>query len=101
MTQLCTKRRSLLVPVCIFRDKSVPQNAPARRQKQGTFFRWISPRSRCNLSPVMKSTLLLLALLTAVPSLLAQGVVAPGATLQKLAGDFKFTEGPTCDKAGN
>lgn len=49
----------------------------------------------------MKSTLLLLTVLAAVPSLLAQGVVAPGATLQKLAGDFKFTEGPTCDKAGN
>ena len=35
---------------------------------------------------------------------LARGVdrvVAPGATLQKLAGDFKFTEGPTCDAAGN
>src|SRR5688572_11662409 len=28
-------------------------------------------------------------------------VVAPGATLQKLAGDFKFTEGPTSDKDGN
>ncbi|MFO1487107.1 MAG: SMP-30/gluconolactonase/LRE family protein [Verrucomicrobiota bacterium] len=28
-------------------------------------------------------------------------VVAPGATLAKLAGDFKFTEGPTCDRAGN
>jgi gluconolactonase len=32
---------------------------------------------------------------------LADGVVAPGATLQKLAGDFKFTEGPTCDAQGN
>jgi len=31
----------------------------------------------------------------------AQGVVAPGAKLEKLAGDFLFTEGPTCDKAGN
>ncbi len=29
------------------------------------------------------------------------GVVAPGATLQKLAGDFLFTEGPTADAAGN
>ena len=28
-------------------------------------------------------------------------VLAPGATLEKLAGDFKFTEGPTCDKDGN
>ncbi|MBW8865177.1 MAG: SMP-30/gluconolactonase/LRE family protein [Verrucomicrobia bacterium] len=31
----------------------------------------------------------------------AQGVVAPEAKLEKLAGDFLFTEGPTCDKAGN
>jgi gluconolactonase len=29
------------------------------------------------------------------------GLVAPGATLQKLAGDFSFTEGPTSDKNGN
>ncbi|HEX4120013.1 MAG TPA: SMP-30/gluconolactonase/LRE family protein [Verrucomicrobiae bacterium] len=31
----------------------------------------------------------------------AQGVIAPGATLQKLSSDFIFTEGPTCDAAGN
>ena len=24
-------------------------------------------------------------------------IIAPGATLQKLAGDFAFTEGPACD----
>jgi gluconolactonase len=29
------------------------------------------------------------------------GVIAPGASLQKLAGGFAFTEGPTSDKAGN
>ena len=28
-------------------------------------------------------------------------VVAPGAQVEKLAGDFKFTEGPTCDAGGN
>ena len=28
-------------------------------------------------------------------------IVAPGAKLEKLAGGFKFTEGPTCDKDGN
>jgi gluconolactonase len=28
-------------------------------------------------------------------------VVAPGATVTKLAGGFEFTEGPTCDAAGN
>jgi hypothetical protein len=31
----------------------------------------------------------------------SQGVVAPGATLEKLAGGFAFTEGATCDKNGN
>jgi gluconolactonase len=36
------------------------------------------------------------------PSLAAEaGVLAPGAKLQKLAGDFAFTEGPTCDAQGN
>jgi gluconolactonase len=35
------------------------------------------------------------------PSTFAQNVTAPGAKLEKLAGDFAFTEGPTCDRAGN
>jgi gluconolactonase len=29
------------------------------------------------------------------------GIIAPGASLQKLAGDFSFTEGPACDRDGN
>jgi gluconolactonase len=29
------------------------------------------------------------------------GIIAPGAKVQKLAGDFKFTEGPASDAAGN
>src|SRR5712691_7676051 len=29
------------------------------------------------------------------------GIIAPGATLQRLAGDFAFTEGPACDEQGN
>jgi gluconolactonase len=36
-----------------------------------------------------------------VASLHAQDVIAPGATLRKLAGGFAFTEGATCDRAGN
>lgn len=39
--------------------------------------------------------------LAAAVSLRAQSVIAPGAKLQKLAGDFAFTEGATCDKNGN
>jgi gluconolactonase len=31
----------------------------------------------------------------------AEGVIAPGAKLEKLSGEFEFTEGPTCDAKGN
>ncbi|MDD4871603.1 MAG: SMP-30/gluconolactonase/LRE family protein [Kiritimatiellae bacterium] len=31
----------------------------------------------------------------------ADGIIAPGAKLEKLSGEFKFTEGPTCDASGN
>jgi gluconolactonase len=34
-------------------------------------------------------------------TLFAASVLAPGARLEKLAGDFSFTEGPTCDRDGN
>ena len=34
-------------------------------------------------------------------SVAAESVVTPGAKLEKLAGDFLFTEGPTSDKNGN
>jgi gluconolactonase len=40
-------------------------------------------------------------ILTAATTVLADGVVAPGARLEKISGDFAFTEGPTCDRAGN
>jgi len=36
-----------------------------------------------------------------MPSNTGSRVVAPGATVEKLAGDFAFTEGPTCDADGN
>ena len=35
------------------------------------------------------------------PDAAAGSVIAPGAKLEKLAGDFQFTEGPTCDPGGN
>jgi len=48
------------------------------------------------------SFLLLLCLITASVRAGAESpVVAPGATLEKLAGGFKFTEGPACDREGN
>lgn len=55
----------------------------------------------------MKSTLLALGTFGIAAQLLAQStntpstVIAPGAKLERLAGDFKFTEGPTADKDGN
>jgi gluconolactonase len=38
---------------------------------------------------------------TAAPAATAPSLIAPGATLQKLAEGFAFTEGPTSDKDGN
>ncbi|MCO5051205.1 MAG: SMP-30/gluconolactonase/LRE family protein [Verrucomicrobiae bacterium] len=55
----------------------------------------------------MKSlpSLLLASLLTtqvvAQTGTTSTSVIAAGAQLEKLAGDFAFTEGPTCDSAGN
>ena len=51
----------------------------------------------------MRSTTALAALLTLTSSLSAAegGVRAPGAKIERLAGGFKFTEGPAADKDGN
>jgi gluconolactonase len=50
----------------------------------------------------MKNILLsMTALLVSTVAVLSEGVVASGAKLEKLDGDFAFTEGPTCDKTGN
>ncbi len=46
-------------------------------------------------------TLLGAILLGLAVALANAGVMAPGAKLEKLAGGFKFTEGPTCDARGN
>ena len=44
----------------------------------------------------------LLSILCATPNWAAESlIIAPGATLQKLAGGFAFTEGPACDPQGN
>jgi gluconolactonase len=39
--------------------------------------------------------------MTSILSSARDRVVAPGAKVEKLAGGFEFTEGPTCDAAGN
>ncbi len=49
----------------------------------------------------MKIPLHLLPLAAALPLLAAESVLAPGAKVEKLAGEFQFTEGPTADAAGN
>jgi gluconolactonase len=50
----------------------------------------------------MKTFLLPMAvLMVSAVAVLSEGVIAPGAKLEKLAGGFAFTEGPTCDRAGN
>ena len=46
-------------------------------------------------------TIFFTVLFASALSALADGVVVPGAKLEKLAGDFKFTEGPTGDAHGN
>ena len=50
----------------------------------------------------MKTFLILLMASSAIAAgMAAESVIAPGAKLQKLAGDFAFTEGATRDKDGN
>jgi len=50
----------------------------------------------------MKTFLLpVAALMLSAGAVFSEGVVAPGAKLEKLAGGFAFTEGPTSDKDGD
>jgi gluconolactonase len=52
----------------------------------------------------MKSTTAVVLLALGVPGIARAaepGVLAPGAKVEKLAGDFAFTEGPTCDAGGH
>src|SRR2546427_862850 len=49
-----------------------------------------------------QSAQLVLSVLWSVHVLAAESkIIAPGETVQKLAGDFAFTEGPACDGKGN
>lgn len=50
----------------------------------------------------MKALLIFQGIVCCASLLAAESkIIAPGATLQKLAGDFSFTEGPACDGQGN
>lgn len=75
--------------------------APKNKER----FEWICRAERPKLKPVMMKTALVLPLLSisfvVTPMTFADTVTAPGAKLEKLAGGFAFTEGPTSDKAGD
>src|SRR5579862_2402632 len=51
--------------------------------------------------PFIPLTIATCLLMTSHPSPAAEGVIAPGAKLETLASEFKFTEGPTSDAHGN
>lgn len=54
------------------------------------------------MKTILSASLLVLAFVSGTRLLAADsGIIAPGAKVEKLAGDFKFTEGPTCDADGN
>jgi gluconolactonase len=53
------------------------------------------------MSRIIVASIILATLLGSGPARAADSPVAPGARLEKLAGDFKFTEGPAADADGN
>lgn len=57
----------------------------------------------CFVKPIKRPGFVLAALLALVCSSIvrAEGLVSAGAEVEKLAGDFKFTEGPAADGKGN
>lgn len=66
--------------------------------------------ARARLGTTMKTQFTLTLLSTLLGTMLpvmaqtsnqTSALIAPGASLQKLSGEFKFTEGPTCDRDGN
>jgi gluconolactonase len=77
------------------------QLALLHREKQGVIFRSLRLRVPVKFLHAMKMIFTALCLGFALSTAAAESVVAPGAQLQKLAGDFAFTEGPTGDAAGN
>src|SRR5665213_2567019 len=100
MIQLCKKRSSFFLSAGMISTISNRQLASLRRQKQGAILLDLRRHPRQIFPRIMKticSTIFLAFTLAA----LADGVVAPGAKLEKLSGGFAFTEGATHDKNGN
>jgi gluconolactonase len=52
-------------------------------------------------SSLVTGILSLVSLAISTAQIAAQGIIAPGEKLQTLSTEFKFTEGPACDAAGN
>jgi gluconolactonase len=80
-------------------EKTTHPNFPRFGRKNKARFSLARGGLRATLAASMKT--LLGAILLGLAALANAGVVAPGAKLEKLAGGFKFTEGPTCDARGN
>ncbi len=60
----------------------------------------LSLHAICIMKSACLRSLILIGFVIA-SSAFGDSIVAPGANLEKLASGFAFTEGPTCDKAGN
>lgn len=67
----------------------------------GVHEHWNNPQEKKYSRNLGKGDGIELAAVTPASSAGEQSIIAPGAKLQKLAGGFKFTEGPAVDAAGN
>jgi gluconolactonase len=79
-----------------------PRCAGRRRKTRSEFFCGFAASAAAISLQRMKILLLPVAVLVVSAfAAFSESLVAPGAKLEKLAGDFLFTEGATCDKNGN
>ncbi|MBU6410769.1 MAG: SMP-30/gluconolactonase/LRE family protein [Verrucomicrobia bacterium] len=72
-----------------------------KRPKQGCSFKTAIRGQLWRPKLSVKAALAFLIPVSLAVSLGARTVIAPGAKLEKIAGGFAFTEGPTCDRHGN
>src|ERR1039458_3312571 len=100
MIQLCRKRRSFLEPGCMMWLKTTTASCSSPAGKTRRDFGGFAAAFPPDFPPGMK-TIFSAILLAATLTVFADGVVAPGAKLEKLSGGFAFTEGATRDRAGN
>lgn len=61
-----------------------------------------APALACGTALILSDSVATLRAAESAPAAAASpGIVAPGAKLEKLSGEFQFTEGPTADRTGN